>query len=60
MKPADIATGVIAIWALGALALQQPQPQPRNHLRPAAATQPTLTAPHQLPDRRTLSQFPGP
>lgn len=60
MKPADIATGVVALWALAALALQQPQPQQHRQPRPAATAQPTLTAPNQLPDRRTLSQFPGP
>ena len=60
MKPADIATGAIALWALAALAWQQPQPPQQP--RPAAHAMPAQPSDvdRQLPDRRTLTQFPGP
>ena len=60
MKAADIATGLITIWALGALAWQQPRPPQQP--RPAAQTMPAQQSDvdRQLPDRRTLTQFPGP
>jgi hypothetical protein len=60
MRPADIATGAIALWALAALAWQQPRPpapqQRSSEARPAVVT----ASASQLPDRRTLTQFPGP
>ena len=60
MRPADIATGAIALWALAALAWQQPRPpapqQRTGEGRPAVVT----ASANPLPDRRTLTQFPGP
>jgi hypothetical protein len=59
MRPADIATGAIALWALAALAWQQPRPPAPQ--RQALSALPVLTSStSQLPDRRTLTFYPGP
>ena len=60
MRPADIATSAVVLWALAALAWQQPRPpapqQRTSEARPAVAVATTS----QLPDRRTLTFYPGP
>jgi hypothetical protein len=60
MKPADIATGVVVLWALAALTWQQPGPSPQPQRTVQAMPAQPLAGSNQLPDRRTLSQFPGP
>jgi hypothetical protein len=60
MKLSDLATAIVGLWALGALAWQPPRPpapqQRSSEARPAVVT----ASASQLPDRRTLTQFPGP
>ena len=58
MRPADLATGAIALWALAALAWQQPRPPAPQ--RQAVSALPVLTSSSRLPDRRTLTFYPGP
>jgi hypothetical protein len=60
MKLADIATGAVLLWALAALAWpDQPQP-PRPTPQRLASPISTTPTPQPIPDRRTLTQFPGP
>lgn len=59
MKAADIATSVVVLWALAALAAQQPRP-PAPQRRALIALPVLTSSTSQLPDRRTLTQYPGP
>lgn len=58
MKPPDIATLIVALWALAALAAQPQRPSaPQRQTINALPVLSTSTS--QLADRSTLTQYPG-
>lgn len=60
MKLSDIATLTVLGWGLAALAWpdpQPPRPTPQRLASPISAVPP---APQPIPDRNTLTAFPGP
>jgi hypothetical protein len=60
VKLSDYCTLVVLGWGLAALAWPQPQPPqqaPQRLASPISAVQP---APQPIPDRSTLTAFPGP
>lgn len=61
MKAADVATCVVLLWGLAALAWPQPEPpRPTPQRMVNAISAMPAPSPQPIPDRRTLSEFPGP
>lgn len=60
MKLSDLCTLVVLGWGLAALAWPDPQPPRPTLQRPANPISAVTPAPQPIPDRSTLTAFPGP
>lgn len=60
MKLADVCSLAVLLWGLAALAWPDSQKPQSHRLATPAAVQAPQPQPQPIPDRRTLTAFPGP